>query len=298
MELEPFDCTKRTAEQVAKMLGGQLMGTLPKPSTKVEAIPTIAGMPYMRSKPASAFRQLKKVVLDATGVDFLAVCADVMRPKGFTSDKVGVATRSRHKCGDAFDFDQTNRALVVVSEPHGLQQFFRSWLRCTKQDGSQGVQTKLKDIRGSTVSGWFFDFTAAAERLGWQRIPAWKGWGLKGSAYNKMEFWHHQMPEGLSFDEAMNFLYNPLAKIVTDSRKPAPERILGLNDRGSAVKNLQEKLSKILDSAGKPYLPRDEVDGVFGKITQIAVKRLQEAYGLDADGLVGPQTRELIERLK
>jgi murein L,D-transpeptidase YcbB/YkuD len=255
-------------------------------------------MPFLRvGKVSNAFRQLKKAVLQGAGFDYLAVCADVMRSKNFKSSKIGVANRSRHKCGDAFDADQSVRALVIVSEPHGIQQFFRMWLRCAKQDGTLGIQTTLKDIRGATVKGWYFDFTAAAERLGWQRIPAWKGWGLKGSNYNKMEFWHYQITEGLSFDEAMDYLYNPLSKVITDSRKPNPERIIGLNDRGSAVRNLQEKLSKLKDKNKQPYLPRNEIDGVYGKITQTAVKRLQEDYGLDSDGLVGPNTRALIERI-
>jgi hypothetical protein len=291
--MEPF--TEQTIHDTA--VRPQLLGLTPKPSTKVEAVPTIAPMPYLRSKPASAFRQLKKAVVDGAGFDFLSVCADVMRDKNFQSGKIGVANRSRHKCGDAFDFDQSRKELVVVSEPHGLQQFFRTWLRCIKQDGSLGVNTKLKDIRGSVVSGWYFDFTAAAERIGWQRIPAWQGWGLKGSNYNKMEFWHYQMTEGLSYDEAINFLYNPLTKVVSDARKPAPERILGLNDRGSAVQNIQKKLSTIKSRAGQPYLPREQVDGVFGKITQTAVKLLQADYGLDEDGEVGPDTRALLEKL-
>jgi hypothetical protein len=269
-----------------------------KPSTKVEQVPTKAPMPFLRTgKVANAFRQLKKIVNENAGFDFLSVCADVMRASDFKSSKSGVANRSRHKCGDAFDYDQSNKALIIVSEPHGTQQYFRTWLRCAKQDGTLGINVTLKDIRGVSVKGWYFDFTSAAERLGWQRIPAWKSWSLRGSGYNLMEFWHYQMTEGLSFDEAMNFLYSPMSKIIPDSRKPAPERILGLNDRGSAVRNLQEKLSKILDAEGKSYLSREEVDGVFGKITQLAVKRLQQTYGLDADGLVGPNTRELIERL-
>lgn len=275
-----------------------LMLGITKPSPKVEAISTKAPMPFLRSgKPANAFKQLKKVINEGAGFDFLVQCADVMRDKGFNSSKIGVAYRSRHKCGDAFDYDQSSKALIVVSEPHGLQQFFRTWLYCIKQDGTQGLSVTLKDIRGYTVKGWYFDFTAAAERLGWQRIPAWKGWSIKGSGYNKMEFWHYQITEGLSFDEAMDYLYNPLSKVIVDSRKNPPERILGLNDRGSAVRNIQDKLNRILDKNKQPFLPRNEVDGVFGKITQTAVKRLQEAYGLDADGLVGPNTRALIESL-
>jgi hypothetical protein len=286
-------------EDAPKILMGSAPLALPKkPSTKVEQVPTIAAMPFLRTgKPANSFRQLKKAIIAKAGFDFLSVCADVMRTKNFNSGKIGVAYRSRHKCGDAFDVNQNTNKIVVVSEPHGTQQFFRLWLKCEKQDGSLGVKVPLKDIRGYRTNVYVLDFTSEAERLGWQRIPAWKGWSLKGSGYNKMEFWHYQNTEGLSWDEAMDFLYNDLSKILPDSRKPAPERIIGLNDRGSAVRNIQEKLSKIFDRDKQPYLPRHEIDGVFGKITQTAVKRLQEDYGLVDDGLVGPSTRELLERL-
>lgn len=277
-----------------------LRGGVPKaPSPHVVFTGVAAPMPFLRTgAPADGFRKLRKAVIEGAGFDFLAKVADMMRAKNFQSGKVGVANRSRHKCGDAFDYDQSSRSIVVVKEPQGLQTFFRTWLRTAKQDGSQGVQVTLKDVRGHTVKGWYFDFTACAERLQWRRIPAWTGWSLKGSGYNKMEFWHYQLTEGLSFDEAMGFLYGDhSSNSVRDVRKPNVYRVLGLNDRGSAVRNLQDKLSKILDETGTPYLPRQEVDGVYGKVTQMAVKRLQEHYKLDVDGLVGPNTRQLIETL-
>jgi len=269
------------------------------PSSHCVYMNIAAPMPFLRTgAPADGFRKLRKAVIDGAGFDFLARVADMMRDKNFNSGKIGVANRSRHKCGDAFDYDQTSNAIVVISEPQGLQQFFRTWLRCAKQDGSLGIKVTLKDIRGHTVSGFYFDFTACAERLQWRRIPAWKGWSLRGSGYNKMEFWHYQLTEGLSFDEAMTFLYSVGGgNSVKDVRKPNVLRVLGLNDRGSAVRNLQDKLSRIVDEHGQSYLPREEVDGVYGKVTQTAVKRLQERFKLDVDGLVGTSTRQLIETL-
>jgi hypothetical protein len=238
-------------------------------------------------------------VLAEAGFDFLAK-AEMMKPVNYISEKSGVRYRSRHKTGDSFDYDRSDKRVVVVSEPHGLTQYFRTWLRCERQDGSQGVlmpagDSNLVDIRGNEFKGYYFDFTAAAERLGWQRVAAWKGWR---DDFNLMEFWHYQCTEGLSFDEAMEFLYSGLGRntTVNDIRKPAHYRILGLNDRGSAVRNLQDKLSRITKDE-KPYLSRIEVDGVFGVPTQFAVKRLQEDGRLDADGLVGINTRNLIETL-
>jgi hypothetical protein len=51
-------------------------------------------------------------------------------------------------------------------------------------------------------------------------------------------------------------------------------------DRGAAVKRVQRRLRV------RP------VDGVFGRITERAVKRFQRRKGLEADGVVGSATRE------
>lgn len=262
---------------------------------------TESSMPYLRQgKPANSFRALRKTVQAEAGFDFLAKC-DLLRPLNYVSKNPGVRHRSRHKTGDSFDYDRNDKRVVVVSEPQGTAQYFRTWIRCEKQDGSQGVPfpfptgQQLVDIRGREHTGYYYDFTAAAERLGWQRIQAWRGWQ---DSYELMEFWHYQCTEGLSFDEAMEFLYSGVGRSTTvnDIRKPAHYRILGLNDRGSAVRNLQDKLAK-LKKNGKPYLARIEVDGVFGVPTQFAAKRLQEDHTLDGDGLIGPLTRNLIDAL-
>ena len=286
-ELEPFLDIQDTPKGLVK-----------PPTNKVVQIATQAPMPYLAiGNPANGFRLLKNAVIQGAGFDFLAKCADVMRPRGYKSNKVGVASRSNHKAARAFDYDQSSRYIIVVSEPQGTQQFFRTWLKCANQDGSQGIKVTLKDIRGYIVTGYYFDFTACALKFNWVRIPAWKGWSVRGSGYTKMEFWHYQMMEGLSWDEAMTFLYGDVDNIK-DSRKPANTRILGLNDRGAAVRNLQEKLSKLVNPKTKlPYLPRHEVDGVYGIHTQLAVKLFQENNGLDSDGLYGPNTRNILELL-
>lgn len=56
-------------------------------------------------------------------------------------------------------------------------------------------------------------------------------------------------------------------------------RELRLNDRGSDVTMLQEKLG----------LP---ADGIFGPNTRMAVIRFQQKHGLDSDGIVGAKTRK------
>jgi hypothetical protein len=232
-------------------------------------ISTDAPTPEMVPAAAARFEKLRDIVRAGSGVDFLAKCGDVLRPAGFVSSKDGVANRSWHKTGRAFDYDQESKAIVIVSEPAGGKQYFRTWLRCADQSGRQGVKRQLKDIRGNTVNAYVFDFTAAAEAVGFKRIPAWSGWQTH---YNRKEFWHYQFDEGLTWDAAMQQL---------KSGRPAPVatvEIVGLNDRGPAVEAIQTAL-------------HITVDGVFGAKTKAAVIAFQKQHGLSPDGIVGPQTK-------
>jgi len=71
---------------------------------------------------------------------------------------------------------------------------------------------------------------------------------------------------------------------AADAFTNAAKRVFGLNDRGAAVRSLQSLLNKI------GLLPANEIDGVFGSITQTAVMEFQIANKLDADGIAGPLT--------
>lgn len=58
-----------------------------------------------------------------------------------------------------------------------------------------------------------------------------------------------------------------------------------LNDRGEGVNLIQTRLAVL------GFLDHGNVDGIFGKETQAAVKKFQASKGLTADGIVGPNTR-------
>lgn len=250
------------------------LGAMAPPSPRVVPIDTKAPMPFLRFGPAEAFGKLKQACIDGSGVDFLAVCGDVMRTKNFASDKPGVAQRSFHKTGSAFDYNQASTSLIIVSDPHDGRQYFRTYLKCVKQDGTQGVKVPLKDIRGYKTNVYCWDFTAAAEQLGWKRIPAWAGWE---HSYTKKELWHYEITEGKSYEYWIDFLYN----------SPVPTnpsfRVLRAGDTGKEVKDLQNKLIVL------GYL-KGQADGKFGVLTLAAVKKLQTHYGLKADGVVGKDT--------
>lgn len=258
------------------------LGVPPPPSSKVERIPTIAPMPYLRKgKPAEAFKKLKQLCIEGAGFDFLAVCGDVMRDRGFSSNKPGVAQKSRHKCGQAFDYNQADKHLILVSEPKGGQQFFRTWLKCEKQDGSLGKKVTLKDVRGFSFKGYAWDFTEAAEDVGLERIPAWSGWQ---SSYTKREFWHYQLTEGTTYEEAIAYLYS-------SPSTPSPPVTLARGSKGDEVKDYQQKLLKLR------YLVNvKDVDGAFGPRTELAVKAFQKAHGLIVSGKMDPITRNKIDQ--
>lgn len=233
-----------------------------------------APTPKLHRTAAAAFEKLRTEVRDGSGIDFLAKLGDALRPSNFTSTKDGVANRSWHKTGRAFDYDQTSKALVIVSEIKGGRQYFRTFLRCAKQDGSLGHRRTVLDYRGHSVTAWLYDFTAEAEALGWKRIPAWNGWRKH---YNRREFWHYQLDEGLTWDQAMRQLTGAVSV-------PLADRVFGKNDRGPVVKQIQRRLYEL------GLLPLDEVDGVFGAITAGAIQMFQKQNDLDADGLAGPRT--------
>lgn len=239
-----------------------------------------APTPKMIRPAADAFDKLRAAIIAGAGFDFLARCGDVMRPAGFVSKKDGVANRSWHKTGRAFDYDQESKALVIVSEPRGGKQYFRTYLKCADQSGKLGEHKTVRGYNGGSFSGYVFDFTAAAESVGFERIPAWRGWA---SRYNRREFWHYQFnPEGLTWNAAMQQING-----VKNSAVKKAAKILGPNDRGPDVLEIQKRLIEL------NLLASNEADGIFGAKTRAAVLKFQSSVkGLDADGLVGPNTRK------
>jgi hypothetical protein len=60
-------------------------------------------------------------------------------------------------------------------------------------------------------------------------------------------------------------------------------QVLRLSSRGACVSSLQRRLNVLGFKSGAP-------DGVFGNVTDGAVRRFQADRGLKVDGIVGPQT--------
>jgi hypothetical protein len=145
---------------------------------------------YLRcGTPAEDFETLRQVVVVFAGFDFLGKVGDMMRPRNAKSSKIGVSFRSRHKSGEAFDYNQEDHRVLIVREYKSGSIYWRTYLLCDKQDGSLGKKANLQTDNAGYVSAYVFDFSTAAESLGWGRIPAQRGWMYAPS--NK-EYWHYQ----------------------------------------------------------------------------------------------------------
>src|SRR3954470_24712675 len=67
--------------------------------------------------------------------------------------------------------------------------------------------------------------------------------------------------------------------------------VLEAGATGLPVRRLQSRMSAVgFDTGG--------VDGRFGAKTEAAVKALQQAYNLNVDGVVGPQTWQIVDALE
>lgn len=72
-----------------------------------------------------------------------------------------------------------------------------------------------------------------------------------------------------------------VALACTTSVSAASDQVVQRGDRGEAVRQVQSALGVA-------------ADGVFGPQTERAVKRFQRSKGLTVDGVVGPQTRDAL----
>ena len=75
--------------------------------------------------------------------------------------------------------------------------------------------------------------------------------------------------------------------VTADPSAPTPEPVLRTGSRGDDVKTLQSRLYDL------GYYT-DEIDGQFGAGTKAAVIDFQRANGLEADGMVGTETKNVL----
>jgi len=81
--------------------------------------------------------------------------------------------------------------------------------------------------------------------------------------------------------------YGNVMQVTLDPNAPTPFPMLKNGSSGDTVTTLQTRLQQLGYYAGT-------IDGQFGPGTQTAVTLFQQQHGLDADGVVGPDTSSLL----
>ena len=80
-----------------------------------------------------------------------------------------------------------------------------------------------------------------------------------------------------------------------DAQESYPGTALRVGSRGRSVALIQTALNRI--SQNFPAIPKLKVDGIYGAVTESAVRVFQQVFGLNSDGIVGRQTWYEVERV-
>jgi TolB protein len=185
------------------------------------------GNPWLSDRVDDSFWAMKQRIVDETGHDFLTQLSDAWRAVSFDSDRSQYT--SWHKAGRAIDTlldylspDHRERWLEVVLERGGGETYWRLYLKCRAQDGSQGMPLKVRPWDATAAArrngrggqrkpmpnGYYVDLTDLMAQYGWLRIAShdkpdfhWH------SSFMAMEYWHFQKTEDLPWYDAMLELF-------------------------------------------------------------------------------------------
>ena len=207
-----------------------------------------------------------------------AAIKKVERDNGLTQDGVYGKTVRRYLWPTALAAQEDQDTIKQVTE-------YDVSLGNRLQKGSSGeqvayAQMKLRSagyLRGS-ADGLYGDSTEAAV------LKLQKAFGLKEDGIIGPETWYvlrYVLTTGLAEQMVVD----------EDATVGALTRKLRTGTSGRQVKKLQELLVRL------GYLAPGQVDGKFGPITQIAVKNFQNDYGLESDGVVGSNTKLILQML-
>jgi TolB protein len=198
------------------------------PSAFLESREVGGGVTKLSDRVDGSFNALQARVWEETGYDFLGTISEAFRNIAFANQVS--AYGSWHKAGRAFDtifeFNSGGESrLEVVREDVSGDTYWRLYLRCARQDGSQGEPIKVNpwdfSYQARAVenpgeggklkpipNGYYVDFTALAWEYGWDRISAhdqedfdWT-WHFKA-----VEYWHHEKRDDLGWYETMLEVY-------------------------------------------------------------------------------------------
>ncbi len=180
-----------------------------------------------------SYNTLRAEVRERTGFDYLALLSDAKR--NIALQRTLYSVFSWHKTGRAFDLrfelldENGGQRLEWLREDIGEKLYWRLLIKCAAQDGTQGEPLKAHPwqywwhivpesdpeayAQGGRFlpvpDGYYEDFTALAERYGWERIASYdeEDYNWRKDS-NGVEYWHYQRMDGLTWYEAMREIYS------------------------------------------------------------------------------------------
>jgi murein DD-endopeptidase MepM/ murein hydrolase activator NlpD len=161
----PVTATPISTETPAPPSGPGSVGPDCAPQTLVRLPNVNAPNPRLIAPAAASFATVRAEIVERSGVDALAILADVLRAPSYATSKAGVLATSWHKAGRAIDLNQGGPFLRVAEG-----RVFRLYVNNV-------------------------DISAIFEAHGWQRIP------VQGDT---AEWWHYEWhPDGIAWTSAM-----------------------------------------------------------------------------------------------
>jgi TolB protein len=185
------------------------------------------GNPWLSDRVDDSFWAMRQRIVDETGHDFLAQLSDAWRAVSFDSSRSQYT--SWHKAGRAIDTlldylspNHRERWLEIVLERGGGETYWRLYLKCEAQDGSQGMPLKVRPWDATAAArrngrggqrkpmpnGYYVDLTDLMAQYGWLRIASHDRpdfhWYVNFMA---MEYWHFQKTEDIPWYDAMLELF-------------------------------------------------------------------------------------------
>ena len=186
-------------------------------------------LPKLSDAVDASFNALRQRVLKDSGRDFLGELSEAIRPLHYYSESSAYA--SWHKAGRAIDtlmdyYDRSGPFLELGREDIAGDTYWRVYIRCLNQDGSQGQPMTInpwdhtyegREVRGKGEGGapeplpraYYIDFTKLAQIYGWQRISAHDSSDFHWhDSFKAMEYWHFQRTENLNWYQAMQQIWD------------------------------------------------------------------------------------------
>ena len=172
---------------------------------------------------------------------------------------------------------------------HGSHTMFNSWTT-DKGQLKNGKRTDGKELKPGTA---VFVWNEKKKRYSHVGLYIGGGWVIEAACAkdgvcrskitnSKWEYWGEL--KGVEYD-AQDSGGQPSEADQQDAAQPTIRR----GSKGTAVKTAQKLLTE------KGYkLPKYGADGDFGSETEAAVKQFQKDWGLEQDGVIGPDTWKIL----